>query len=175
VATGLAWTQYGGEVLAVESMAVPGRGGLMLTGTLGKVMQESANIAYTYVRDRAKQLNLPPSYFDRNIMHLHVPAGATPKDGPSAGVTMVASLYSLLAGRALKPGIAMTGEITLSGRVLPVGGIKEKLLAARRAQMHTVLLPRANERDLREIEPEIKAGLTLVKLSTVDDVLRRAF
>ena len=126
VATGLAWTQYGGEVLTVESVAVEGRGGLALTGTLGKVMQESANLAYTYVRDLSEDLHLPRRYFDRHSLHLHVPAGATPKDGPSAGVTMVASLYSLISGKPLKKGVAMTGEITLSGRVLPVGGDQRK-------------------------------------------------
>jgi ATP-dependent Lon protease len=174
-ATGLAWTQYGGEVLFVESLVVPGRGGLVLTGTLGKVMQESGNIAYSFVRDRAKSLDLPRHYFERHTIHVHVPAGATPKDGPSAGVTLAASLFSLLSRRPLPPKVAMTGEMTLTGRVLPVGGVKEKLLAARRAGVGTVLFPKENEKDLKEIEPEVKAGLKLVPMATVDDCLRYLF
>ena len=176
VATGLAWTQYGGEVLFIESMAVEGKaGGLRLTGSLGEVMQESANIAYTYVRDRARRNGVHKGYFDGHVLHLHVPSGATPKDGPSAGVTMAASLYSLVSNKTPKPGIAMTGELTLTGRVLPVGGIKEKLLAAKRAGMKTVLIPKHNEKDLKEIEPEVKASLNIIKISTMDDCLRHLF
>ncbi len=176
VATGLAWTQFGGEVLFVESLAIPGKGGLTLTGTLGKVMQESANIAYSFVRERGRaKLHLPKSYFDRTTLHVHVPAGATPKDGPSAGITMAASLFSLLSGRALDPKVAMTGEMTLTGRILPVGGIKEKLLAAKRAGIKTVLLPKDNEKDLKEIEPEIRAGLRFVKVGSMDDCLKHLF
>jgi len=175
VATGLAWTNYGGEILFVESTAVDGKGGILLTGSLGDVMKESANIAYTYVRGRAKKLGIDTEYFDKHLLHVHVPAGATPKDGPSAGVTMVASLYSMIAKKPLKASLAMTGEITLSGRVLPVGGVKEKLLAAKRAHLKTVLLPRENERDLREIEPEIREGLRLIKVSTLDECLKSIF
>jgi len=175
IAVGLAWTQFGGEVLQVESMAVEGRGGLNLTGTLGKVMQESANIAYTYVRNEAHALKLPKHFFEKRQFHLHVPAGAIPKDGPSAGVTLAASLHSLITGKPILPGIAMTGELTLTGKVLPVGGIKEKLLAARRSGVKTVLLPKANARELKEIEPEVKAGLNIRLVSTMDDCLKRLF
>lgn len=177
VATGLAWTQYGGEVLTVESAAVEGRGGLVMTGTLGKVMQESANLAYTFVREQTAraQTKIPKRYFDKHTLHVHVPAGATPKDGPSAGVTLAASLYSLISQKPLKKGIAMTGEITLSGRVLPVGGIKEKLLAAKRSGIHTVMLPKENDRDLRKIDAETKKGLRIIKVSTVREAFRHLF
>jgi ATP-dependent Lon protease len=175
VATGLAWTQFGGEILFIESTSIPGKGGLLLTGSLGDVMKESANLAYTFIRSRLKSLKLSEDYFEKNSLHLHVPAGATPKDGPSAGVTMVASLYSLLTNRPVRKDIAMTGEITLSGRVLPVGGIKEKLLAARRAGIKTILLPKLNERDLKEVEPEIREGLKFLKVSTLDECIRHLF
>ena len=174
-ATGLAWTQYGGDVLSVESAQVEGRGGFVLTGSLGEVMQESANIAYTFVRGKATQLELPKKYFERYSLHLHVPAGATPKDGPSAGVTMAASLYSLVTQKQVKPGFAMTGELTLTGKVLPVGGIKEKLLAARRANIKTVLLPKQNARDLKEVEPEVKKGLKIILVSRMDECLKHLF
>ncbi len=175
VATGLAWTQYGGEVLSVECVAVPGRGGMTTTGTLGKVMQESANLAYTYVREASDRLNLPKKYFDRHTLHLHVPAGSTPKDGPSAGVTMAASLYSLLTEKPLKQGIAMTGEITLSGRILPVGGIREKLLAAKRSGLTTVLLPKDNLRELKQIDSETKQGLKIIKVASVKEAFKHLF
>lgn len=172
VATGLAWTQFGGEVLYIESRNVLGRGGFTLTGQLGEVMQESANIAYTYVRDLSqKKLKLEKNYFDKRNFHLHVPSGATPKDGPSAGVTMAASLYSLVMEKPLNPEVAMTGELSLTGKVLPVGGIKEKLLAAKRAHMKTVLIPKANEKNLREIESDVKRGLKIVKVSKFQDCL----
>jgi ATP-dependent Lon protease len=174
-ATGLAWTQYGGDVLTVESAQVEGRGGFVLTGSLGEVMQESANIAYTFVRGKATQLELPKKYFERYSLHLHVPAGATPKDGPSAGVTMAASLYSLVTQKPLKPGIAMTGELTLTGKVLPVGGIKEKLLAAKRSHMKKVLLPKQNSRDFKELEPEVKKGLKVIFVSQMDECLKHLF
>jgi ATP-dependent Lon protease len=175
VATGLAWTQYGGEVLFVESVAVPGRGGFKLTGSLGDVMQESANIAYTYLRGMGGKIGVDAKFFEKNLLHVHVPSGATPKDGPSAGITIVASLYSLLTKRIVNKGIAMTGEITLTGKILPVGGIKEKILAAKRAGVDTVLLPKANEKDLRELEPEVKEGLKFIKVSSLDHCLRVLF
>lgn len=175
VATGLAWTQFGGEILFIESTWVPGKGGLMLTGSLGDVMKESANIAYTFIRSRARELKLSDDFFEKNSLHLHVPAGATPKDGPSAGVTMVASLFSLLSKKPIRRGLAMTGEITLSGRVLPVGGIKEKLLASKRAGIQTVLLPKLNDRDLKEVETDIRAGLKFIKVDTLDQVIRHLF
>jgi ATP-dependent Lon protease len=175
VATGLAWTAYGGEVLMVETMLVPGKGGLVMTGTLGEVMKESASIAYSLVRKQAEALKLEDSFFEKNQIHMHVPAGATPKDGPSAGVTLVASMYSLISETPLKNGIAMTGEVTLSGRVLPVGGIKEKLLAAKRSGIFTVIIPAANAKDLKEIDAETKRGLKVLKVAHVRDILRLLF
>ncbi len=175
VATGLAWTQYGGEILFVESSVVPGKGGFVLTGSLGDVMKESANIAYTFIRSQANALKLKESFFDEHVLHVHVPSGATPKDGPSAGVTMVASLYSLLSGRPVRNSIAMTGEITLTGRVLPVGGIKEKLLAAKRTHIHTLLIPKFNERDLKEIEPEVRQGFKFLPVSSLEECLKHLF
>jgi ATP-dependent Lon protease len=175
VSTGLAWTSHGGEVLMVESVLVPGKGGLVMTGTLGQVMQESANLAYTLVRKQAKRLGLEERFFEKNQLHLHVPSGATPKDGPSAGVTMVASMFSLVGNIPLRPGIAMTGEVTLSGRVLPVGGIKEKLLAAKRSGIFTIVIPAANAKDLKEIDAETKAGLRIIKISKVKDLLTLLF
>lgn len=174
-AIGLAWTQYGGDVLSVESAQSEGRGGFVLTGSLGEVMQESANIAYTFVRGKSAELELPKKYFDRYSLHLHVPAGATPKDGPSAGVTMAASLYSLVTQKPIKAGIAMTGELTLTGKVLPVGGIKEKLLAAKRTNIKMVLLPKRNIRDLKEVELEVKKGLKIILVSHMEECLKHLF
>jgi ATP-dependent Lon protease len=175
VATGLAWTAYGGEVLFVESSAVKGKGGFTLTGQLGEVMQESASIAYTYVKEHAKRFKIPANYFDKHHLHIHVPQGATPKDGPSAGVTMVASLLSLFKDRPLNhkksSQVAMTGEITLKGRVLPVGGIKEKLLAAKRSNIKTIILPKLNEKELDEVTADVKEGLNFIKVSTVDEMI----
>lgn len=175
VAMGLAWTSHGGELLQVEAIAVEGRGGLALTGTLGKVMQESANLAYTYVRDKSRGLHLGRHYFERRNFHLHVPAGAIPKDGPSAGITIAASLYSLVTSQPIRSGIAMTGELTLTGRVLPVGGIKEKLLAAKRSGIKTVLIPKANARDLQLLDREVKEGLKIIKVATMDECLKQLF
>lgn len=176
VVTGLAWTQYGGDVLHIESLSVEGKGGIMLTGSLGDVMQESANIAYTYVRSLAKDIPAAKkNFFEKNSLHLHVPSGATPKDGPSAGVTMAASLYSLVAHKPVRQDIAMTGELTLTGQVLPVGGIKEKLLAAKRAGIKRVILPRKNQRDLKEIEKEAKEGLQIRFASHMNEVLPQLF
>jgi ATP-dependent Lon protease len=175
VATGLAWTSFGGEILYVESRAVEGKGGTTLTGSLGEVMQESANIAVTYIRQKASQLKLEEGYFEKNQLHVHVPQGATPKDGPSAGVTLVCSLYSLLTKKPFPAGWAMTGELSLTGRVLPVGGIKEKLLAAKRSGIKTVLLPKANERDLKEIEKEVWKGMKLKFVSSMDECLKLVF
>lgn len=175
VSTGLAWTSHGGEVLMVESVLVSGRGGLVLTGTLGDVMKESANIAFTLARKHAKKLGLEERFFEKNQMHLHVPAGATPKDGPSAGVTMIASMYSLLSDIPLRGGIAMTGEVTLSGRVLPVGGIKEKLLAAKRSGIYTVIIPRANAKDMKEIDQETKRDMKILKAGHIRELFKILF
>jgi ATP-dependent Lon protease len=173
VAVGLAWTPAGGDILFIESTRMPGKGKLSLTGSLGDVMRESAEAARTWLRARADELRLQSSLFDASDLHVHVPAGAVPKDGPSAGVAMVTSLASLLTGRAAPPDVAMTGEITLRGKVLPVGGIKEKLLAAKRAGIRRVLLPERNRRDVLEIPPELLKGLELDYVGTVDEVLER--
>jgi ATP-dependent Lon protease len=174
VATGLAWTPNGGEIMFIEATRMAGQKGLMLTGSLGDVMKESAQAAMSYVRSRAERLGIPPDFFEKSDIHIHVPAGAIPKDGPSAGVTLAASLASLLSGRAIKADVAMTGEITLRGKVMPVGGIKEKVLAARRAGIKTIILPRRNERDLEDIPAEVRGELQMIFVDTVDEVLAAA-
>jgi ATP-dependent Lon protease len=174
VVPGLAWTPYGGEVLFIESTRMPGGKGFQITGSVGNVMQESARAALSYVRARAKELGLNSGFFDKTDIHMHVPAGATPKDGPSAGVTMATSLVSLLSGRKVKRKLAMTGEITLRGQVLPVGGIKEKVLAAHRNGLKTVILPKWNEFDLDDVPEEIKNKMQFIFAETVDEVLEAA-
>ena len=171
VATALAWTPAGGEILFVEATTMPGSKGFVLTGQLGAVMQESARAALGYIRSHATELEIPPDFFDKVDIHLHVPAGATPKDGPSAGVTMAAALASALTGRPIRPDVAMTGEITLTGQVLPVGGVKEKLVAARRSEIRTVILPERNREHVEEVEPELVKGLRFVYAATIGDVL----
>lgn len=175
VATGLAWTSFGGEVLYIESRFIPGKGGMTLTGSLGEVMQESANIAFTYIQQKAETLKVPKDFFEKNHIHIHVPQGATPKDGPSAGITMACGLFSLLSQRPFPNKMAMTGELSLTGRVLPVGGIKEKLLAAKRTGIRSVVLPRANEKDLKEIDKEVWKGMKLQFVSTLDECLKYVF
>jgi ATP-dependent Lon protease len=174
VVPGLAWTPYGGEVLFIESTRMPGGKGFQITGSVGNVMQESARAALSYVRSRTKKLDLDENFFDKTDIHLHVPAGATPKDGPSAGVTMATSLVSLISGRKVKRNLGMTGEITLRGQVLPVGGVKEKVLAAHRNGMKTVILPKRNEFDLDDVPDEIKNKINFVFVETVDEVLNAA-
>jgi ATP-dependent Lon protease len=174
VATGLAWTPNGGDILFIESTRMSGQKGVTITGSLGDVMKESAQAALSYVRSRAAQLGIAPDFFDKSDLHIHVPAGAIPKDGPSAGVTIAASLASLLSARPVRSDVAMTGEITLRGKVLPVGGIKEKVLAARRAGIKTVILPRRNERDLDDIPEEVRKEIEFVFVDTVDEVLGHA-
>ena len=171
VAVGLAWTPAGGDILFVESTAMPGKGGLKLTGSLGDVMRESAEAARSWLRAHAHELGVEAERFATSDLHLHVPAGAVPKDGPSAGVAMVVSLASLLIGRAARPDVAMTGEITLRGKILPVGGIKEKVLAAKRAGIRRVVLPERNRRDVSEIAPELLKGLDVDYVGTIDEVL----
>jgi ATP-dependent Lon protease len=171
VVVGLAWTEAGGDILFIEASSFGGLGGLKLTGKMGEVMSESASIAWSYVRKKAlAELALDRGFFRQNEFHLHIPAGAIPKDGPSAGVTMATALYSLLSGRKLKHRLAMTGELSLIGKVLPVGGIKEKLLAARRAGITTVILPKLNEKDMSEIPAYATAGMTLHFVSGVEEV-----
>jgi len=174
ITTGLAWTEVGGELLQIEAVLVPGRGRVTVTGKLGDVMQESVQAANAYVRSRAAAFGIKPNIFEKRDIHVHVPEGATPKDGPSAGVGMITSIVSALTGIAVRKDVAMTGEISLRGRVMPIGGLKEKLLAALRGGLKTVLIPKENERDLPEIPDNVKKGLEIVPLSTVDEVLARA-
>ncbi|AGA27409.1 ATP-dependent protease La [Singulisphaera acidiphila DSM 18658] len=175
VATGLAWTPTGGEILFIEATAMPGKGGLTLTGLLGESMRESAQAAMSYMRSHAKLLEIEASWFTKNDVHIHVPAGAVPKDGPSAGVAISAALMSLVRKKAIHQNLAMTGEVTLTGRVLPVGGVREKILAARRAGILAVLIPRHNEKDLIELPAEVKADMTFHSVDTLDDVVPRLF
>ncbi|HEY1857167.1 endopeptidase La [Acidocella sp.] len=174
VVTGLAWTEVGGEILTIESVLLPGKGNVKQTGKLGDVMQESVQAAYSYIRSRAVQFGIKPPFFDKRDIHIHVPEGATPKDGPSAGIAMATSIVSAITGIPIRRDIAMTGEITLRGRVLPIGGLKEKLLAALRAGIKTVIIPQDNEKDLIEIPDNVKKGLVIIPVSHVDDVIGRA-
>jgi ATP-dependent Lon protease len=174
VVTGLAWTEVGGELLNIEAVMVPGKGKMTITGKLGDVMQESIQAARSYVQSRAASLGILPPLFNKRDIHVHVPEGATPKDGPSAGVGMVTSIVSVLTGNPVKKDVAMTGEVTLRGRVLPIGGLKEKLLAAHRGGIKLVLIPKDNEKDLTEIPENVKKGLEIVPVTTVDEVLSKA-
>ena len=171
---GLAWTELGGELLGVEVTIVPGRGKLTITGQLGEVMQESAHAALSYVRSRSEQLGLAPDFYQKIDIHIHIPEGAIPKDGPSAGITLATALVSALCRVRVKNDLAMTGEITLRGRVLPIGGLKEKVLAAHRGGIKSVLLPKENEKDIEEIPAQILKGITLIKVAHMDDVLKQA-
>jgi ATP-dependent Lon protease len=175
VATGLAVTAVGGDVLFIEATAYPGEGHLKVTGQLGEVMQESAQAAYSWVRAHAERLGLDPEWFIRNDVHVHVPAGAVPKDGPSAGVTMVTAIVSLVKGEPVSERVGMTGEVTLTGQVLQIGGVREKVLAAQRAGLEKVVLPRENEADLEELPEETKKELEFVLADTIDEVLAAAF
>jgi len=172
--TGLAWTEVGGELLTIESVTVPGKGAIKTTGKLGDVMTESVQAAFSYVKARAPGYGIKPSIFQRKDIHIHLPEGAVPKDGPSAGIGMVTSIVSTLTGIAVHKDVAMTGEVTLRGRVLPIGGLKEKLLAALRGGIKTVLIPQENEKDLAEIPANIREGLEIIPVSHVDAVLARA-
>jgi ATP-dependent Lon protease len=174
VVPGLAWTPYGGDVLFVEATSMPGGKGFQVTGSVGNVMNESARAALSFVRSRAKQLGLDSDFFNRSDFHLHIPAGAQPKDGPSAGVTMATALVSLVSGRKVKPKVGMTGEITLRGQVLPIGGVKEKVLAAHRNGLRTVILPKRNGQDLDDIPDEIKKSMKFVFVEDVDEVIKSA-
>ncbi|MDC7124547.1 MAG: endopeptidase La, partial [Spirochaetales bacterium] len=179
-AVGLAWTNFGGDTLMIEAIELPGKEGLKLTGQMGDVMKESANIAYTYVRhifikSMAKKYGAAPDFFSKNMIHLHIPEGATPKDGPSAGITMASAFLSLAIGKTMKKKLAMTGEMSLTGKVLPIGGLKEKTIAARRAGIKTILIPKANERDLSEIPEHIKKGITFHPVETLEEVIEQIF
>ncbi|MCK9542353.1 MAG: endopeptidase La [Novosphingobium sp.] len=172
--TGLAWTEVGGELLTIESVTVPGKGGIRTTGKLGEVMTESVQAAFSFVKARSPAYGVKPSIFQRKDIHIHLPEGAVPKDGPSAGIGMVTSIVSTLTGIPVRADVAMTGEVTLRGRVLPIGGLKEKLLAALRGGIKTVLIPEENRKDLAEIPANVKEGLEIVPVSHVDEVLARA-
>jgi ATP-dependent Lon protease len=174
VTTGLAWTEVGGELLSIEALTLPGKGKVITTGKLGDVMKESVQAAESYVKSRAVQFGIKPTVFNKRDIHVHVPEGATPKDGPSAGVAMITSIVSVLTGIAVRKDVAMTGEITLRGRVLPIGGLKEKLLAALRGGIKTVVIPKDNEKDLADIPDNVKKGLDIIAISTVDEVLEHA-
>ncbi|RKY01662.1 MAG: endopeptidase La, partial [Spirochaetes bacterium] len=175
IAIGLAWTPLGGATLTIESILIPGKGELKLTGSLGDVMVESANIALSYVRSIMLKYRVKENLFEHNFIHLHVPAGATPKDGPSAGITMASAMLSLITGKKLKDKLAMTGELSLVGNVLPVGGIKEKVIAAKRARMKEIILPKENQKDLNEIPDYIKKGIQFHLVKTMNDVEKLVF
>jgi ATP-dependent Lon protease len=172
--TGVSVSEYGGDVITVEAIVVPGKGDFTLTGQLGKVMEESARAAWSYARVHAARFDVARSKIEDNSVHIHVPAGAIPKDGPSAGVTMCTAIVSALTGRAVRKDVAMTGEITLRGKVLPIGGVKEKLLAAHRAGIKTFILPRKNRKDLAEVPEEIRAELEILLVDHVEEVLAAA-
>jgi ATP-dependent Lon protease len=172
--TGLAWTEVGGELLTIESVTVPGKGSAKITGKLGDVMKESIETAFSYIKARSPSYGIKPSIFNRKDIHIHLPEGAVPKDGPSAGIGIVTSIVSTLTGVPVRREVAMTGEVTLRGRVLPIVGLKENLLAALRGGITTVLIPAENEKDLAEIPANIREGLTIVPVSHVDEVLRLA-
>ncbi|MFH2013202.1 MAG: endopeptidase La [Pseudomonadota bacterium] len=174
VATGLAWTEAGGDVLFVEATKMPGKKGLSLTGNMGDVMQESAKAALSYIRSQPQKLKIDPEFFEKYDLHLHVPAGAIPKDGPSAGITMATAIASILTEKPVRSDIAMTGEITLSGTVLPIGGVKEKVLAAKRAGIKTVILPKRNKNDIEEIDKQLRKGMKFVFVENIDRVLKLA-
>jgi len=170
----LAWTEFGGEILKIESVMMPGKGKMQITGKLGDVMQESVKAAKSYVRSKSLEFGIIPPIFEKKDFHIHVPEGATPKDGPSAGIAMVTSIVSCITGIPVDKNIAMTGEVTLRGDVLPIGGLKEKLLAAHRAGIRVILIPEDNKKDLVEIPKKILDNITVTPVKTVDEVLKIA-
>jgi ATP-dependent Lon protease len=174
IATGLVWSPTGGEIVFVEAALVPGKGELRLTGQLGEVMKESAAAALSYLKSRGRELGLDPAIFEKNDIHVHVPAGAQPKEGPSAGVTVLTAMASILTGKVVRANLAMTGEITLRGKVLPIGGLKEKVLAARRAGISRVLLPSRNQADLEDLPPDLREEMELILVDSIDQVLKEA-
>uniref|UniRef100_UPI003783E3CC S16 family serine protease n=1 Tax=Inquilinus sp. TaxID=1932117 RepID=UPI003783E3CC len=174
VVTGLAWTEVGGEILTIEAVPVPGRGRVVATGKLGDVMKESVQAAESFAKARAVSFGIKPTLFGKRDIHVHVPEGATPKDGPSAGVAMVVAIVSALTGNPVRRDVAMTGEVTLRGRVLPIGGLKEKLLAAVRAGIKTVIIPKDNEKDLADIPDSVKKALAILPTASVEEVLKNA-
>ena len=175
VATGLAWTEIGGELLSIEVCVLPGSGKLSPTGKLGDVMKESAHAALSYVRSRATEFGLKKDFYQKTDIHIHIPEGAVPKDGPSAGITMAVAMVSALTNTPLRPGGAMTGELTLSGRVLPVGGLKEKVLAAHRSEIYKIILPKDNEKDIPEISDKIRKKMKFHPVMNMDEAIKEAF
>jgi len=174
ISTGLAYTQVGGDILLIEVVLMPGKGSLLLTGMLGKVMQESAKAAFSYVRSHWQQLKLPKDFYKDLDVHIHVPEGAIPKDGPSAGTAITMALISAFAKKPIRRDVGMTGEITLRGRVLEIGGVKEKVLAAHRAGLKTVLMPKNNKKDLEEIPEKVKKDIKFYFVSHMDEVVKIA-
>lgn len=169
--TGLAWTEVGGDILFIEAVDMPGKGKITQTGKLGEVMKESIETAYSVVRAHSKELGIDPEIFEKTDIHVHVPEGATPKDGPSAGIAMYTTLVSVLTKTPVRKDVAMTGEITLQGRVLPIGGLKEKLLSALRGGIKTVIIPKDNEKDLAEIPDIVTKGMKIIPVKEVSEVL----
>lgn len=175
IVRGLAWTSVGGDTLEIEVNVMPGKGKMNLTGQMGDVMQESAKIAMSYTRSVAEKWNVKPEYFAENDVHIHIPEGAVPKDGPSAGITMSTAILSAIANVPVHAKVAMTGEVTLRGRVLPIGGLKEKMLAAKQAGIEKILVPKKNEADVAEISNEIKDGMDIVYVEHMEEVIKEAF
>ncbi len=175
IVRGLAWTSVGGDTLEIEVNTMPGKGELILTGQMGDIMKESARIALTYVRSVAANYKVADNFFDKHDLHIHIPEGAVPKDGPSAGVTMSTAILSAVADIPVNCDLAMTGEVTLRGRVLPIGGLKEKMLAAKMAGIHNILVPVENEKDVMEIPKEIKQDMNITYVSTMEEVIKNAF
>ena len=171
IVRGLAWTSVGGDTLQIEVNVMPGKGEIMLTGQLGDVMKESARTGISYIRSISEAQNVPADFFEKHDIHIHIPEGAVPKDGPSAGITMATAMFSAITGKKVCADLAMTGEITLRGRVLPIGGLKEKLLAAKNAGIHTVLVPKENTKDVEEISSEITKGLEIIPVAHMREVL----
>ncbi|MBR5765549.1 MAG: endopeptidase La, partial [Lachnospiraceae bacterium] len=174
IVRGLAWTAVGGDTLQIEVNVMPGKGELKLTGQLGDVMKESAQAGVSYIRSISGKHGIKADYFAKHDIHIHIPQGSVPKDGPSAGITMATAIYSAVTGIPVRADVAMTGEITLRGRVLPIGGLKEKTLAAKNAGIKTVLVPKKNEKDIAEIDDEILKGLKIVYVESMEDVLKEA-
>lgn len=174
IVRGLAWTSVGGDTLEIEVNIMPGKGEILLTGQLGDVMKESARTGISYIRSVGKMYDIPDDFFEKHDVHIHIPEGATPKDGPSAGITMATAMLSAITEKRVRADVAMTGEITLRGRILPIGGLKEKLLAAKNAGVKTVLVPEKNMRDVEELSAEITKGLEIIPVSYMADVLEKA-
>ena len=174
VVTGLAWTSTGGDLMTIEALRMPGAGRMTVTGQLGDVMRESVDAAYSYVRSRAPALKIEDKDFRESDLHIHLPAGAIPKDGPSAGISLTLAIASVLSKRAVRRDVAMTGEVTLRGKVLEIGGVKEKVLAAYRAGLREIILPKQNEKDLRDVPDEVRANMAFTFVATMDEVLHHA-